>query len=334
MTVILQASQDFDIATLRSAIDGTSEKIAPGPALTLLLGAGYPGMRQIIEGILRDRSRDDRLRAHAVALISRFDCLRREEILLSRLGDNSPAVQLEAVKGLGRIGSAACLGQIRRFAASSSGRLGRQVALAALLVAARAGLPGQLFERPDPKQAIPVDGTCAEPASIRPVTREEFDAAITDLADEPLGIDYDKATALRITGADLAWILLLNTERRALFGRADANLLLGAVAEWDGSDDRWHFIYALVAGPSESDGTRVVAALDVGGEIALCGSLRAARNLGTFDLVTVSPVTLPVEIFGRIRRSGIAIDRFFLSRTHTGRRQAKRLQEIEPTGDS
>ncbi len=323
MSLRLDRPRDFDLATLREALAGRVPKPGPGAALTLLRGKRFDGAPAMIRSVFKDRRRDAGLRAHAGELLARGGGDLAEEAFLSALGDPSPRVRMTAIKGLGRVGRHECLQVLSRIAASDDPRAARQAGYAARLVAARLGLPLDLPAPPTPP--LQIDEDCAERLRVRRAAVEEAVEAIRALEDDPVGLAYEAGNALWLSGIALKWLLILDARRFALTRCGHGHALLGCVAEWDGSDDRWHHQYALIASPESYPGYRPLAAYEDNGEVALTGWLQLSLGRGRFDLASASRNAVPAALRGRVAGRAVVVERALALRRHRNRATARLL---------
>lgn len=295
MTVILDRSTDFNLEELHAALEGRISRLAPGPAMTLLAGRRVHGARWIFERLLADESRSDTLRAHALRLLVTLNPVGIESILLPKLDDSCSEVVREAVRALGRVGGRAALESLQ-CVSRREGRPGREARLAALILAARHGLPGPSFRH----WACGVDslspGDCAESANLRKARRADFDAAMNALSDDPLHMALDAAHAWLAEGSALKWLFLFNNNCDALLATHDAPALLAILAEWDPSDDRWFEGFLLLADASTKPGQRLVALIDTSGDIVMKGSMTRRDEAWSITLTTSEPTMLQARI--------------------------------------
>jgi len=324
MSLRLDRPRDFDLATLREALAGRVPKLGPGAALTLLRGKRFAGAAAMIRAAFEDRRRDAGLRAHAGELLSRGGGDLAEDAFLTALGDPSPRVRMTAIKGLGRVGRHESLQALARIAAGDDLRAARQAGYSARLIAARQGLPLDLPAPPTP--AIGIDEDCAEQLQVRRAAVEEAIEAIRALEDDPVGLAYEPGNAVWLSGIALKWLLVLDARRFALTRCGHRHALLGCVAEWDGSDDRWHHQYTLIADPETNPGYRPLGAYEDNGDVALTGWLELSRGRGRFDLAAACKNAVPAALRGRVAGRAVVIERALAMRRHHNRATARLLR--------
>lgn len=331
MTITLQAASDFDLETLRAAISGTDSSLVAGQALALLLSHSYPNTDKVFEEVLASPERSDAVRAIAAANLGVLACPSAEAALLRQTDEQSEEVLMEIVKSLGRFAGAQALPTLRRLQKHAKGRrLARQIDFSLCLVSARCGLKDELVNLPARPKWMPLPEDCRTFAKVRPASRADFDACIQALADEPIGVAFDEASAIRIDIEYVEWMVLLNCDivaPRYETVSCAVPRIVGVIAEWDATDELFYLLHVILASPSRPEGVFKLHTHDEDGGIAHIGHW-SGHTHGDFVLKTVSDTALPIHFSGRFRGNRLTFDTVKYGRELTQRKLPKCLSSV------
>ncbi|MQA90476.1 MAG: hypothetical protein GEU90_09600 [Gemmatimonas sp.] len=319
MTVILQqlSPDQFDTAALVEAVLSESPDLPRGYAMSLLLGAQYPGTRGVLQQVIENEDEPSSVRTLAVRHLGLLEPCSVQSILLRRTSTRDERVLREIVRVLGWIGDVRALPAVQEVADRSRGRLAEAAAFAAMLIAYRSGRLDCSFTPPDPLETVAPPGGCRLRAAHNPVSLADFTSCLMSLGDEPLGIEYSPRLATAIHFEDIRWTLLFNrevAEGDGLERIRSSNQLLGAVAERDPKDDTDYLLLVILSTPTDQKGEILVHAHDPNGELIYLGRAVATRDGLAFAVRTISRTALILEIEGTCGPDGLRFDEFSYAR--------------------
>jgi hypothetical protein len=328
MTITLQAASDFDLETLRAVISGADSSLVVGQALALLLSHSYPNADKVFEEVLGSSERSNAVRSIAAANLGVLARPSAEAALLRQIDGQPEEVLMEIVKSLGRFAGDQALPALRKLQEYAKGRLARQIDFALCLISARCGLKDKLVKLPAHPRWAPLPEDCRALARVRPASQADFDACIQSLADEPIGVAFDEASAIRIDIEHIEWMVLLNCDIVApRFTAASCTVprIVGAIAEWDATDELFYLLHVILVSPSKPESFFKLHTHDEDGGIAHIGHW-SGHTCGDFELKAVSDTALPIHFSGRFRGNKLTFDTLEYGRELTQRKLPKRLQ--------
>lgn len=202
----------------------------------------------------RKTSPDDKLLMLSYLLSRRT--LRVEELLMLSARDVSPAVQMAAIRGLGRVGGPGSLSFFQDLQLAEP-QAREQARFAKTLIAYRLGLPGgdiadvrrlSLLEVPPPRNRVDM--------RLKTATDADVSAVKSDLGQMQFGIELDLRSLLRFDCGSNRWLFAFNREltKNGLFPRLlESGVLLGCVANFDQENALWALRYLVLATPERTD---------------------------------------------------------------------------------
>ncbi|MDP5218553.1 HEAT repeat domain-containing protein [Ruegeria sp. 2205SS24-7] len=309
---------------MRAILEGRSDRLAVGTALALLAGQRHADVAYDLADVFQDQTRNASLRAQAVRLFSGTRPSNLTEILVRTLADPETAVLRETLRALGRLGDISARDAIKRAERCSNGRVERDAKFAVLLLSARHHLKGAGFAGWPCEEPVKIDDDCGELAIIRSARKVDVRAALSAFEDDPMDVSFVPGDAQIIEGLGLDWQFLpVRGIAEQLSTAPEAPVLMGVLAEWDPSDDKWFEGYLLFADPAEDKGTwRHMALIDTASEIVMRGRLQQRSGSWYFEFDTTSPTMLQANMSGEICDGRLQLVKMLYRSTLKGRRRA------------
>jgi hypothetical protein len=310
MRVTFEPPEPIDDERLINAAKGRDDILPQAQAINLLRARRRVNQTQLLTDILTEG--DLGPRGEHVALMGLYETNTPESRrALSRLNDRirNPRMQATLAQVLGRIGGRQDLDTILRIRDQSEGFTRSQAGFAASVLSCRLNLPGYELPFPDAQELLEFTETDdIDSTDVSSPSDEEATTCLRSLADEPFGIDYDRATMYQIKCGPTTEMLLLNKEfsdegaAEKLRGRKAS---LGVVALRSPEEDRYSTGFLVFASPKGTDSDEMRLVLHrPSGEQTFAGQLRLEGALLRASVRTVARQGIPAVRFEATYEAG------------------------------
>jgi HEAT repeat protein len=303
-----QAAQLADVARRARAFE---LNVSPARAIRALAEGAQPDVAMpVLQAILADGKAPVPERIAAARGLGQIATPTAERALLRHIRARDPRVQQEIVAALGRFAGPSARRGLRKIDAPADLATYRQWVFASALISYRYGLEGPFLP-----EALFVERSRGRPGQMTTFTARTKTAKATKAARAKLsGPDYGIDFAERchsIKCGSTKWEILVNRE----LGRSSPTLerlferpwIAGVLAQWLPREERLQSRFVLLTKPTGETVQLDVVRAD--GEIVYTGT--AARS-GSDVRFRVSDVvragTAPLNVLGRVSRSGIGIE--------------------------
>jgi hypothetical protein len=315
--------------TIRSTALGRDASIPRALAVAVLAASAYPNRRRDLESLIASADESPELRALAADRLGCIEHASTPAALLRHLDSPVPLVRRQIVRRLGFLGDERAVEPLIALSKRETGPARNRARFAAALIAHRTQQESPLIDLPPTSSRTRISqDDAASAVAIRP-PRTDVEACVAHLATEPSGIDYGEGSALELNLDGDKWMVLLNAEFEdpdAAPRLAHRCAMLGVVAEWHDTRERYFLTGLVLSSPSPSSEGPRLHLRDVDGVLLAVGQAPCAQNAYTFTLGTVTDdIGLAIELEGALRDGRLGIDTLRAAAISTRKRVATTL---------
>ena len=311
------ATQPSNPDRLRRAMRGGDPEIERAEAFALLAVSLLPEKEELLAGVLQDRTESPAIRSAAAIALGRIFSPESEQILVANLGADEPAVQIEVLLSLGRIGGPRALATIDSWRLPMQDRRHEAAAFAEALIAHRLRLDGYDLAPIPEAHLLPIPRRRSQQVRAYPVPAEESEKVIADLARQPYGIEYDREKLVRLACGERINVWCPNREftaPRGVVRLLDRKALAGVVALRSSETGDHSVSYLLMTAPRRPSASVIIFAPRCTGRTALAGAGEIVGNRLEFSIRAVDrPGAFAMDLSGDFTSGELLFSRAAIS---------------------
>lgn len=297
-------------ATLKQAVEGQVDDIAPAAALRALVGRGA-APPALLGRIAKEPEQQTSLRTTAAVALGRTSTAGARRALLALLEADDPQVVRRAAEGLGRIGGEEAFQKLKALRPRDP-VVKDAVETAKTVLAYRLDAKAGRLSPPDPSARVPLVATMrAQPLEVRALGPEAVEEMGPRLAPEVPALPVARTGALELDCGRHRYRVVFHRDlakRGGLSRLGEANAVMGALLEHDRIDDQWFLAAYLLTHPGPGRTVRLFV-MKGSGVVTYAGELTLESDgEARFTVEALKTrYSLPIELHGRIEPGSLEV---------------------------